>query len=227
MTVFGEDADWEEFVGARTPYDDEDKPITYTPLSESELKTVKTFVDSEESLADLLNDILHLSEGDRRLCIDLEGNNLCRLATIAILQIYIPTIHKTCLFDGQRTVEVSATDNAATLKDIFEDVKYSKILFDLRNDSDALFGLYGVRLRGVEDVQLMACHKHGAGYLPGLAKCIKSDATPGRRHQERLGTDEAIRQDPIPGQRLLAVFRARWTSGCRNTASTTSAGCFG
>jgi exonuclease 3'-5' domain-containing protein 1 len=144
----------------------------------------KVFIDTEEGLADLLTDILSLRQKEARLYIDLEGDNLCRHGTISVLQIYISQYDKAYLVDvhtlGKKTFEISVNSpgsaKAATLRDVFEDVTYTKVLFDLRNDSDALFGLYRVRLRGVQDVQLMACHTLGAHRLPGLQRCIRKDA---------------------------------------------------
>lgn len=45
----------------------------------------KVLVDTEDALADLLNDIIHLLKGKANLFVDLEGVNLFRMGTIAII----------------------------------------------------------------------------------------------------------------------------------------------
>ena len=52
-----------------------------------------------------------------------------------------------------------------------------KVFFDVRNDSDALYAHFGVRLRGVQDLQLMeaaARPRRGRRAVAGLAQCIQS-----------------------------------------------------
>lgn len=42
-----------------------------------------------------------------------------------------------------------------SLKDILESPEESKIIFDMRNDSDAWFSHFGIRMEHVMDLQLM------------------------------------------------------------------------
>jgi exonuclease 3'-5' domain-containing protein 1 len=54
------------------------------------------------------------------------------------------------------------------------------VFFDVRNDSDALYAHYDIRLRGVEDVQLMENASRDGPiwkkrYLNSLPRCIKND----------------------------------------------------
>ncbi|KAJ4307242.1 hypothetical protein N0V88_000623 [Collariella sp. IMI 366227] len=55
-----------------------------------------------------------------------------------------------------------------------------KVFFDVRNDSDALFAHFGVRLSGVRDLQLMELAARSPGeprrLVSGLAKCIDRHA---------------------------------------------------
>ena len=64
------------------------------------------------------------------------------------------------------------------LQDILESSAVTKVFFDIRNDSDALFSLFGVRVGGIEDLQLMelATRTSNRKLVKGLAKSIQQDA---------------------------------------------------
>ena len=66
-----------------------------------------------------------------------------------------------------------------TFKSILESPAITKVFFDVRNDSDALYSHYGICLAGIEDVQLQEVasrlgYQHKK-YLHSLAKCIAND----------------------------------------------------
>ena len=77
----------------------------------------------------------------------------------------------------QRTFNTTSSDGLHSLSSIFQDNRIAKVLFDCRMDSDALFGQYGILLRGVIDLQLMCLASKGGGrkYLPGLEACLIND----------------------------------------------------
>lgn len=60
---------------------------------------------------------------------------------------------------------VTADPVGTTLKAVLESAAITKVFFDVRNDSDALFAPYGIDLKGVEDVQLMENAARPSGYL--------------------------------------------------------------
>jgi exonuclease 3'-5' domain-containing protein 1 len=72
----------------------------------------------------------------------------------------------------------TATADGTTLKSVLESSEIIKVFFDLRNDSDALYHHFGVRLSGVEDIQLMenAARTAPRRYVNGLERCITKDA---------------------------------------------------
>lgn len=76
------------------------------------------------------------------------------------------------------------SSTGVSLKDILESTKYPKVFFDLRNDSDALYAHYGVKLRCVVDVQLLefGTQPRPGRFLKGLAKSITEDS--GLNHQQ-------------------------------------------
>ncbi|KAK7428050.1 hypothetical protein QQZ08_005482 [Neonectria magnoliae] len=65
-----------------------------------------------------------------------------------------------------------------SLQSILEDPHKPKYFWDVRNDADALWALYGVNLAGVVDVQLFenARRVGRKAFLFGLAKAIQSNA---------------------------------------------------
>lgn len=68
--------------------------------------------------------------------------------------------------------------NETTLKNILESSTITKVFFDVRNDSDALYAHFGIALRAIEDVQLMENASRETAskrLLSGLAKCIRLD----------------------------------------------------
>lgn len=137
-------------------------------------------VDSIESIQELIEEIESSALEAPFLFIDLEGSNLSRHGSIAIMQILVPPKRAVYLVDVTTLKEkVFGTRSAAglTLKNILESEKFPKIFFDVRNDSDALYSHYGVHLQCVVDIQLLefATRRRGGRFLNGLAKCISQD----------------------------------------------------
>lgn len=124
------------------------------------------FVDNLETLDSML---VSMSEdfnndlGGRGWSIDLEGYHLSRQGTISLIQIFIPSINIVYLIHiatlGKEAFTTPAStgsvdSEAATLKAFLESTDLTKLFWDCRSDSDALYHLYGVKLAGVIDVQL-------------------------------------------------------------------------
>ncbi|PYH43071.1 uncharacterized protein BP01DRAFT_268702, partial [Aspergillus saccharolyticus JOP 1030-1] len=150
-----------------------------------------TIVDTAAGVSELLDTILdHSAEP---LYVDLEGQNLGRYGTITIVTIHLEGLNRTFVVDvytlGKEAFSTSATTApATTLKTIFESEAHTKVFFDLRNDSDALYMLHNVLLRGVEDVQLLklaARGCRGCGYLPGLKACVEDSCELGLSLQQK------------------------------------------
>jgi exonuclease 3'-5' domain-containing protein 1 len=64
------------------------------------------------------------------------------------------------------------------LKKILESLDIQKVFFDVRNDADALYAHFGIRVHSVMDLQLMEnasrpTNKRGKRLLHGLAKCVE------------------------------------------------------
>ena len=139
-----------------------------------------TFVNTTALLAVFVDDISNLPTDPPSLYVDLEGIELSRYGTISLLNIFVLPLDRTYLIDihvlGQAAFS-SPSSTGLTLKAILESPVMPKVLFDLRNDCDALYNHYGVLLANVYDVQLLelAAHNSTRRTLAGLAACISRD----------------------------------------------------
>ncbi|KAF9251021.1 hypothetical protein DTO027I6_1648 [Penicillium roqueforti] len=140
------------------------------------------FVDTKGQIASLVARLQNLPTKPPSLYIDLEGINLSRHGSISILQIYVLPHKETYIVDIRSLQEKAflqtASEKGQTLLSILESPHIPKVFFDVRNDSDALFSHFNVKLAGVIDLQLMelATSLFPRRYVSGLAKCIERDA---------------------------------------------------
>ncbi|KAF2672683.1 domain-containing protein 1 [Microthyrium microscopicum] len=140
-----------------------------------------TFIDTEASLLPLLDSIANLGTNPPSLYIDLEGIALGRHGSISILSLYIAPTKNTYLIDIHSLGEAafSTTIKSGTsLKTVLESSAIPKVVFDIRNDSDALFSLFQISVDGIKDLQLMELASRGRSrkFVSGLAKCIEKDS---------------------------------------------------
>ena len=125
-----------------------------------------------------------MSADQKIIAVDLEGEKLGRGGTISILQIYPLNCDEIYLFDINQLGKIAfenADEPLYTLKHLLQSNDYTKIMYDPRADSDALYHLYGVKLRNVTCVQLMnAAYRiyyqaYAMKYVMGLKKAIEKD----------------------------------------------------
>ena len=114
------------------------------------------------------------------LDLDLEGKNLCRHGTIAVITVLVHPQGVIRLIDVHtlgKAAFTTAAANGRTLQSLLEDPTVPKCLWDVRNDADALWALYQVGLAGVIHIQLLenACRTGDKTYIRGLDKCIQKD----------------------------------------------------
>lgn len=169
-----------------------------------------TIVDTEASLSAVLRSFNVSSVSARPvLYLDLEGINLCRHGSIAIMQVYQSEEDHVYLVDvhtlGAAAFSTTATDGVTTLKSVLENSSIPKAFFDVRNDSDALYNLYSIYLCGVVDVQLMELRTRTGSrrLLNGLARCLERYFTSARMVVEASEWNEAKQA----GLRLFAPER--------------------
>lgn len=139
-------------------------------------------VDNESKLQIVLTSIVARLEDEpnQLLFVDLEGVNLSRHGTIAIMQLLIPPNPTVYLIDiytlGNQAFE-SAKGQGRSLRALLEADTPFKVFFDIRNDSDALYGLFGIKVAGIIDLQLLEyATRHPRGkFVNGLSRCIEND----------------------------------------------------
>jgi exonuclease 3'-5' domain-containing protein 1 len=106
--------------------------------------------------------------------------HLGRHGTVSILQLLVSPQKRTYLIDIHTlgsTAFSTAGINGQTLKMIFESETIPKVFFDVRNDSDALYSHFGIRLAAVHDIQVMepATRRVHGKFVSGLSKCMEKD----------------------------------------------------
>jgi exonuclease 3'-5' domain-containing protein 1 len=91
--------------------------------------------------------------------IDLEGVNLGREGELCLLAIHHTISKRSFVVDvhclGASAFSTPASDGTTTLKTILESPTIAKGIFDVRNDSAALYHGFGVRLQCMHDIQLL------------------------------------------------------------------------
>ena len=142
--------------------------------------TTAVMVDTPAAVKSLVDALAHLQKSFGSIYMDLEGINLSRHGSISLIQIFVPSCEQTFIVDihilGMTAFDTIGSQGKS-LKDALESKTVKKYLFDVRNDSDALYALFDVRLAGVVDVQLLelASRKGMKHALYGLAKCIEQE----------------------------------------------------
>ncbi|KAG6354422.1 hypothetical protein INS49_004439 [Diaporthe citri] len=88
--------------------------------------------------------------------LDLEGKNLSRDGTLTLATMLIQPQNDTRVVDvlslGKSAFDVES-DEGTSLKSILEDPDIPKGVWDVRNDADALWSHFQVKLAGVTDIQ--------------------------------------------------------------------------
>ncbi|KAF8650317.1 hypothetical protein AX16_005302 [Volvariella volvacea WC 439] len=131
--------------------------------------------------------------GTVTVSVDLEGINLSRFGRICVLQIMRAHSNMVWLIDvttlGGAAFE-ETDQRGINLKYILECTEVEKLFFDVRNDSDALYSLYGIGLSNVYDLQILE-----------LAVRLSN----GRRVNLITGLRRAIQEFLIPPQDWVKV----------------------
>lgn len=144
-----------------------------------------TLVSTTKGLVDFLMTLSAPS-----IFVDLEGESLSRNGTLSIIITFNPLRKQAWLIDVQTLQHKAfstATPAGKTLKSVLEGTQVRKHFWDVRNDADALWALYGVGLGRVVDVQLFenASRRGDKTYLCGLNNAVRNDAGLGFQRRER------------------------------------------
>ena len=173
----------------------ESKPVESDPACVKILTELDDATSVLTSPGEALDRALRACVSSDVLAVDLEGVSMSRVGPVTLLQV--AARDRVFLFDAQalgtaelfeRAVrpesdeedEPSSDGDAGarkkTLRFVLEDPRVTKLMFDCRVDSDALFHQHGVALRGVFDVQLadVASRRRknlAVPLLSGMPKC--------------------------------------------------------
>ncbi|KAK0251990.1 hypothetical protein LTR35_018387, partial [Friedmanniomyces endolithicus] len=112
------------------------------------------FLNNTAALEKFLSDLGNCDGQPLRLYVDLEGNNLSRNGTLSLVTILLEPERDFYLVDVTtlgRDAFTTAGAGGRTLKAVLESRDIIKVFFDIRNDSDALFGLFEIHVAGIED----------------------------------------------------------------------------
>ena len=107
-------------------------------------------VDNDVDLKKALAELKGKLERNTRLAVDCEGVSLSRKGELTV--IVVATEEKAYIFDVVKLGRAVFTEG---LGEILEDKSREKLTFDCREDSDALWHQFNVKLAGVLDLQLL------------------------------------------------------------------------
>ncbi|KAJ6482474.1 ribonuclease H-like domain-containing protein [Mycena sanguinolenta] len=135
----------------------------------------------------LLHSCLAALENTTSLAVDLEGVAICRSGTLCIMQLKASESDTIWLVDivvlGANAFEATGA-GGHSLKSILESSSVKKLFFDVRNDSDTLFNLFGVALANVLDLQLLEVAVRSSNlrgpprFVTGLVSCLGTYLAP-------------------------------------------------
>lgn len=174
-----------------------------------------TLVNTLTSLKAMLSLMVSLPTSPPSIYIDAEGTSLGRHGRLSLLQVRLSPLQQIFIVDVhvlQQAAFWTTPDGEpqCSLKSILESETIPKVIFDVRNDSDALFSLFQIRLACVRDLQLMEfCTRSNPGrFLNSLAKCIEIDlGLPSEVIQSWKSRKEQVRAAYISQQNNLFLER--------------------
>lgn len=150
-------------------------------MSATSAQSNTTIIDSKADLLPLLDCIVNVAAEPPSLYIGLEGFDLGRHGSISILSLHIAPIKRTYLIDVHALggAAFSTTNSGGvSLKTVLESATIPKVVFDIRNDSHALFSLFQISVESIKDLQLMelATRTGSRELVSSLAMCIEQDS---------------------------------------------------
>ncbi len=129
-------------------------PWSSATIMAEESPTSHVLADTPEILRNLLDSIYDLPVAPPSLFVDIEGWDLCRDGRIALISIYAAPLKICFVVDvhtlgGEAFVISSLIEPSRTLKALLEAEHIPKVLYDCRNDSDALYNIFKVDMAGI------------------------------------------------------------------------------
>jgi len=150
-------------------------------------------VIDETGLEDAMSELKgKIAERNTLLAVDCEGDSLSRKGALTI--ITVATEEKVFIFDVLKLGQLVFTSG---LGEILEDKSREKLTFDCRQDSDALWHQFKVKLNGVLDLQLLEViyrrENPTAGSTVYAPRFSTMNTPGGRRNRRSQRTDEVER----------------------------------
>ena len=149
-----------------------------------------SLVDDETGLKAALSELKErIEERNTLLAVDCEGDSLSRKGALTI--ITVATEEKVYIFDVLKLGQVVFSSG---LGEILEDKSREKLMFDCRQDSDALWHQFKVKLSGVLDLQLLEViyrrENPAASSTVNTPRLSATNTRGGRRNRRSQRTDE-------------------------------------
>ncbi|XP_063447957.1 piRNA biogenesis protein EXD1-like [Mytilus trossulus] len=138
-------------------------PITIN-IGRNETSTYK-YVDTKDKFIEVMKELQEKIENKQMIAVDCEGVDLSRFGSVTLVNI--GTRDLVYLIDILK-IGNSVFDDG--LRSILEDSGIEKLMFDCREDADALLHIHKVKLNGVLDVQILEVNNRIHVYRNGYTK---------------------------------------------------------
>ncbi|PNY24612.1 Uncharacterized protein TCAP_05463 [Tolypocladium capitatum] len=126
---------------------------------EASKATTAEWIDQPAQLANFIDYIGALPPHYTLLYLDVQGDNLGTHGAVSVLSVSLCKDPRVFLIDvltlGAKAFSTPGTQTGRTMKYILESREIEKAFFDVRSDAHALYHNYGIRLGGVQDLQVM------------------------------------------------------------------------
>lgn len=165
-----------------------------------------SLIDSSASVTSLVGKLENQPTNPPSLYLDVEGTALSRYGSISIIQIFLLPANHVYLIDVfvlDQLAFDTTSQSGTTLRSILESAIIPKVFFDVRNDADALYALFNIKLRCVHDIQLLevATRSPPNDRVFGLQRCIANDAQLSAKARKRWNaTKERGKALFVPGK---------------------------
>ncbi|CAC5411180.1 EXD1 [Mytilus coruscus] len=131
------------------------------------------YIDTKGKFSSAINELNNKIRDGKTIALDCEGVELSRFGCVTMVNI--GTRDMVYLIDVLMIGNNVFDDG---LRSILENTTIEKLMFDCREDADALFHLHKVKLDGILDVQLLELsnriYRHGYTILGSLEKCLQN-----------------------------------------------------
>ena len=146
-------------------------------------------VNDETGLKDAISELKgKMAEQNTLLAVDCEGDSMSRKGALTI--ITVATEEKVYIFD---VLKLGQLVFSSGLGEILEDKSREKLTFDCRQDSDALWHQFKVKLNGVFNLQLLEViyrRENPTADSPVNIPKLSTNKRGGRRNRRSQRTDE-------------------------------------